>query len=138
MSAGFQLKGGGSIRVNNPSMVAGVANTLRDFNAKGLAFHENLLSMGVKAYRCNDGWVDRENHIITFFLNDNTEGWYWGNLELQEGDKIFIGDVSAGGKYAIVDKVIDVQSHYAKYHYNLIEERKQSYTIRLWRSLFKK
>ena len=78
--------------------------------------------MGVKAYRCNDGWVDRDRHIITFFEDEVKKGYYMGNMNLKEGDKIFIGNESSGGQFALIDNVIDVVFGIAKYHYNLIDE----------------
>lgn len=87
-------------------------------------FHDKLLSMGVRAYRSNDGWVDRENHIITFF-RECTLGYYFGMNELNVGDKIFIGDEADGGQFAIVDGIVDIDTimeRGRKYHYHLMEE----------------
>ena len=127
MSVEFKTSGDCRIIVNNPSLIDGVDKLLCDFDERCGLFHQKLLSMGVKAYRCNDGWVDRDRHIITFFDNEVKKGYYMRNMNLKEGDKIFIGNESSGGQFAIIDKVIDV-GFSAKYHYNLIDKylKKQS------------
>ena len=122
MSVEFKTYGGCSIIVNDPSLVDSTSKLLCNFDERCRLFHQKLLSMGVKAYRCNDGWVDRDRHIITFFEDEVKKGYYMGNMNLKEGDKIFIGNESSGGQFAIIDKVIDVVFGIAKYHYNLIDE----------------
>ena len=122
MSVEFKTSGGGRIIVNDHSMINDVSKLLRDFDKKCMSFHQKLLSMGVKAYRSNDGWVDRNKHIITFFDHEKTQGYYFGNMNLKEGDKIFIGNESAGGQFAKIDKVINIGYGSAKYHYNLIDK----------------
>ena len=122
MSVEFETSGGGRIIVNDNSKAKRVAQVLYDYNEKCMQFHQKLLSIGVKAYRSNDGWVDRDKHIITFLDNDETQGYYYGNMNLKEGDKIFIGNAYDGGQFAIIDKVIDIGFLGAKYHYNLIDE----------------
>ena len=43
-------------------------------------------------------------------------------MNLTKGDKIFLGNPSDGGQFAIVDGVAEVREWYAKYHYHLIDE----------------
>ena len=95
---------------------------LNKFDDECYVFHEKMMNEGVKAYRCNDGWVDREKHNITFFSSDRHYGYYWGNLSLNTGDKIFIGNAHDGGKYAIIEHQIYRMNHSARYHYKILEE----------------
>lgn len=121
MSTEFKMPGGGTIIVNNPSMVDEVAEGLHKFNMECLEFHQKLMSLGVKAYRCNDGWVDRHHHNVTFFSSEKEHGYYWGNMNLQSGDMIFIGNAHSGGHFATIENVIDRGYGSVTYHYNLIE-----------------
>lgn len=121
MSTEFKMPGGGTIIVNNPSMVDEVAQGIQKFNMECLEFHQKLMSLGVKAYRCNDGWVDRHHHNVTFFSSEKEHGYYWGNMNLQSGDMIFIGNAYNGGHFATIENVIDRGYGIVTYHYNLIE-----------------
>lgn len=125
MSVRFSFPDGGALIVDEEN-VGSTIEFFRKSNARKKEFHELLMSMGVRAYRTNDGWVDREKHIVTLFSDECTYGWYYGVNELKEGDKIFIGDESSGGQFAVVDAVVDsfnLGDHDTrKYHYNLIEE----------------
>lgn len=121
METTFNCHGGGTIKVNNPSMIDKIANALREFRDESINWHNKLMEQGVKAYRCNDGWVDRENNVVTFFFNDRTEGYYWGNPDLTVGDKIFIGNEHSGGRLAIVDIIVRKDSRYGDYHYKFID-----------------
>lgn len=122
MGTKLDFPGGGYIIVNDPAEVPGMIKFIHDINQRDDQFHHKLIGMGVKAYRCNDGWVDRDNHIVTFFDHEKERGWYWGNMNLTKGDKIFLGNPSDGGQFAIVDGVAEVREWCAKYHYHLIDE----------------
>lgn len=122
MGTKLDFPGGGHIIVNNPAMVAGVANTILNFELMSDRFHCQLMEMGVKAYRCNDGWVDRVNHAVTFFAFERDRGWYWGNMHLAKGDKIFLGNPSDGGQFAIIDGVAESNRRFVTYYYHLIDE----------------
>ena len=122
MGTKLDFPGGGHIIVNNPAMLPGVALSILDFNQRSNQFHCQLMEFGVKAYRCNDGWVDRVNHIVTFFAFERERGWYWGNINLAKGDKIFLGTPDDGGQFAIIDGIVDKDRACARYHYQLIDE----------------
>lgn len=96
---------GGYIKINDASLVDSFLENHRKQKEMDYAFHNKLLQMGVKAYRANDGHVDRDNHKVTFFLSEKEPGWYWFGA-CNEGDKIFIGDRNAGGRFAIVTEVL--------------------------------
>lgn len=144
MSIEIQDRFGGRTIVNNPAMIDTILEVNRNFDAKCDAFHDELMSLGVKAYRCNDGWVDRINHYITFFADERYKGYYWGNMHLENGDKIFIGNASDGGKFAIIDRIVRLDYSSTTYHYTIIEEDKPEEKIgwfkrimqmlRLWKS----
>lgn len=121
MSTEFKMPGGGTINVNDPSMVDEVSQVIHKFNTECLEFHQKLMSLGVKAYRCNDGWVDRRHHNVTFFSSEKEHGYYWGDMNLQSGDMIFIGNAHSGGHFATIENVIDRGYGSVTYHYNLIE-----------------
>lgn len=87
------------------------------------AFHEAMRLMEVRAYRYDDGLVDRINHEITFSVRDRYKGCYYGNLFLLRGDKIFIGNRHDGGKYAVIEKIVKCGFLSTTYHYSLIEEQ---------------
>ena len=55
MGTKLDFPGGGHIIVNDPDEVPGMIRTIRDFNQRSDNFHHQLIEMGVKAYRCNDG-----------------------------------------------------------------------------------
>ena len=109
--------------MHNPEILDSILESERRFNSECDAFHDRMMSMGVKAYRSNDGWVDRVNHNLRFFAEERTKGYYWGNLHLQKGDKIYIGDAHDEGKFAIIESVVDKSNSSAKYHYILVEEK---------------
>lgn len=122
MGTKLDFPGGGYVIVNDPDEVPGMIKTIQDFNRNSEQFHNRLMEAGVKAYRCNDGWVDRVKHIVTFFVDERNRGWYWGNMHLNKGDKIFLGDPSDGGQFAIIDGVAKQGWHCVSYHYHLIDE----------------
>lgn len=122
MGTKLDFPGGGYVIVNDPALVPDMIQFIRETNQRDAQFHQKLMEMGVKAYRCNDGWVDRKNHIVTFFDDEREHGWYWGNMNLVQGDKIFLGNPSDGGQFAIVDGVAEVREWCVKYHYHLIDE----------------
>lgn len=122
MGTKLDFPGGGHIIVNDPAEVPGMIRTIRDFNQRSDNFHHQLIEMGVKAYRCNDGWVDRANHIVTFFDSEKQHGWYWGNLNLNKGDRIFLGTPFDGGQFAVIDGAVEQGPWSARYHYKLIDE----------------
>lgn len=122
MSIEINSSDGSLIIIHDHDKAPEIMGCLRKFDSERRTFHEKLMSQDVKAYRCNDGWVDRENHNITFFSNERQYGYYWGNLNLKKGDKIFIGDAHDYGKFAIIEDVLSHNLHSAKYHYKLIED----------------
>lgn len=122
MGTKLDFPGGGYIIVNDPDEVPGMIKTIQDFNRNSEQFHNRLMEAGVKAYRCNDGWVDRVKHIVTFFDDERNRGWYWGNMYLNKGDKIFLENPSDGGQFAIIDGVATQGWHCVSYHYHLIDE----------------
>lgn len=122
------MHGGGHMIVNNPDLIEPMMKAEMDFRVKSIAFHDKLMSLGVKAYRCNDGWVNREKNTVTFFSHEDSKGWYYGVNRLQFGDKIFIGNMDDKGYFAIVDEVVS-ESHLPsgdvyEYHFYRIEEPK--------------
>lgn len=119
----FPIGGGGSIGVRDdrPDLVASFARVHYTFMEKNKKFHEKLMNLGVKAYRCNDGWVDRDRHIITFFESDAEYGFYWGKTNLKCGDLIFIGNRAKGGQFAKITGIIR-KGYCVSYSYELIDE----------------
>lgn len=122
MGTKLDFPGGGYVIVNDPALLPDMIQFIRDTNQRDDQFHHQLMEMGVKAYRCNDGWVDRDRHIVTFFNDERTKGWYWGNMNLTQGDKIFLRNLSEEGQFAIIDGVAEVRSVCTKYYYHLIDE----------------
>lgn len=122
MGTKIDFPGGGHIIVNDPNEVPSMIRSLQNFYNKSELFHCQLMARGVKAYRCNDGWVDRVKHIVTFFDDERNRGWYWGNMHLAKGDKIFLGNPSDGGRFAIIDGVAKQGWHCVGYYYHLIDE----------------
>lgn len=109
------------ITINNPVMAGPVVNALASFFEQACSFHESLMRQGVKAYRCNDGWVDRENHTITFFERERDEGYYWSDLDLQPGDLIYIGCASdPKGSFAEIVSVVTKNGYKTEYEYKII------------------
>ena len=102
----YHLGNGATIKINNADFIPAFEEVERKFREKSFAFHTKLMSMGAKAYRVNDGWVDRKRCKVTFFDSNKTYGFYWCNRNLHKGDLIFIGTERNGGRFAsIVDKV---------------------------------
>ena len=122
MSTEFKMPGGGSMVINDPTMIGGVAQAINMFNMECLEFHQQLMALGVKAYRCNDGWVDRKQHNVTFFSHEKEHGYYWADMHLLPGDFIFIGNAHEGGYFATIDKTINHGYGSTTYHYHLIEK----------------
>lgn len=121
MSTEFNLNDGAKIIVNDPSLVAGIVQVLKESADRDAAFHQKLMSLGVKAYRCNDGWVDRKNHVVTFFQGERTRGWYWGNLHLKVGDLAFLGNVCNDGYFIRINGIVKQDYSSASYHYNIVD-----------------
>lgn len=100
----FDMPGGGSVEIHDSRFLP----TFLEINAKMERemeeFHNKLMSLNVKAYRCNDGWVDRKNKKVTFFADEQDKGYYWGRNDLEVGDIIFIGDMDGGGRLAKITK----------------------------------
>lgn len=122
MSVEIKHRNGGVTIVHDLSVLDDILKADRKFNAASDAFHAKLMAMGVKAYRCNDGWVDRENHIVTFFADEREPGYYWGNRNLKNGDKIFLRGNDDSGQFALVDRVVKIGSYSVRYHYILTDE----------------
>lgn len=101
----YKLQNGATVKINNADFIPIFEKAEREFRGKSTAFHDKLFAMGAKAYRVNDGWVDRKRCQVTFF-DEKDFGFYWGSRELKAGDLIFIGTESDGGRFAkIIDKV---------------------------------
>jgi hypothetical protein len=117
----FDFPGGGSVEIHDSRFLP----TFLEINAKMKRemeeFHNKLMEMNVKAYRCNDGWVDRKNRKVTFFCNENDKGYYWGRKDLEVGDLIFIGDMYSGGRLAKITRCETLWEHNygwsRQYHY---------------------
>jgi hypothetical protein len=107
----FDFPGGGSVEIHDSRFLP----TFLEINAKMKRemeeFHNKLMEMNVKAYRCNDGWVDRKNRKVTFFCNENDKGYYWGRKDLEVGDLIFIGDMYSGGRLAKITRCETLWEH---------------------------
>ena len=101
----YNLSNGATVKVNDADFVPIFEAHQAQWNKQHREFHKKMMSMGVKAYRYNDGWVDRKKCIVTFFSDEQDEGAYWGNMSLELGDKIFIGDLFDGGRFAIITAV---------------------------------
>ena len=118
----IKTEGGAEITFNDMSLMPSFVALEREFENVCSAFHNKLIKMGVKSYRCNDGWVDREKNIVTFF-GESTRGYYWDGGKLKVGDKIFIGDAHDGGRFAIVTDVLEDRLCFAReYRYKLSKE----------------
>lgn len=122
MSVTIPHRNGGVTIVHDLSVLDDILRADRKFNAESDAFHAKMMALGVKAYRCNDGWVNREHNIVTFHPDDRTPGYYWGNRQLKCGDKIFLGDAGDGGKFAYIDYRVEITSYCVRYHYILSGE----------------
>lgn len=122
MSVEIKHRNGGVSIVNDLSVLDDILEADRKFYAECDAFHAKMVELGVKAYRCNDGWVNREHNIVTFHPDDRTPGYYWGNRQLKSGDKIFLGNAGEGGKFAYIDYMVEITSYSVRYHYILSGE----------------
>lgn len=111
------MEDGSVWQVNDASRIGEFERIHRDFNDECNDFHELLMNSGVKAYRCNDGWVDRKRCTAKFFSNEAVKGYYWGNMHLIAGDLIFIGNAHDGGRFAVVIKAETMWGNAIECHY---------------------
>ena len=115
------LGNGGYIKVNDARLVDTMIDINNKFNNECEEFHNKLMSLGVKAYRCNDGWVDRKRCVAIIDPSERTKGYYWfGKAEI--GDKIFIGNSHDGGRMAEVLKVKEWVMDALAFYYKPLEE----------------
>lgn len=118
----IKTEGGADITFNDMSFMPAFVALERKFEDECSAFHDKLMKMGVKSYRCNDGWVNRKKNIITF-TSSNSKGYYWNGGRLKIGDKIFIGNMNDGGRFAVVTDVHSEDSSFLdSYGYRLTKE----------------
>lgn len=122
MSVKIPHRNGGFTIVNDLSVLDDILRADREFYTECEAFHYKMMALGVKAYRCNDGWVNREHSIVTFHPDDRTPGYYWGNRELKSGDKIFLKGIDNGGQFAYIDYMMEITSFCVRYHYILSDD----------------
>lgn len=122
MSVTLRGRNGSVTIVHDLSVLDDIMKADRKFYAECDAFHAKMMALGVKAYRCNDGWVNREHQIVTFHPDDRTPGYYWGNRQLKSGDKIFLKGIDNGGQFAYIDYMMEITSFCVRYHYILSEE----------------
>lgn len=122
MSVILRGRNGSVTIVHDLSVLDDILRADRKFYAECDAFHAKMMELGVKAYRCNDGWVNREHQIVTFHPDDRTPGYYWGNRQLKCGDKIFLGDAGDGGVFAYIDYIVEITSYCVRYHYVLSDK----------------
>lgn len=102
----IDLWNGGYWQINDATQVESTVKLFEELKQKRMSFHDKLMDMDVMAYRYFDGWVDPDKLTVTFFDSDQTPWSYWGNL-LKEGDKIFIGDASCWGRFAVITWVVN-------------------------------
>lgn len=100
----IDIPGGGFIEIHDSRLLPTFIENEKKRRNEMEEFHNKIMGMGVKAYRCNDGWVNRDDHNVTFFSDDKEEGYYWGNKDLEVGDTIFIGNMNDGGRFAKIIK----------------------------------
>ena len=122
MSVTIRGRYGQTTIVHDLSVLDDIIRADRKFYAECDAFHAKMMELSVKAYRCNDGWVNREHNIVTFHPDDKTPGYYWGNRNLKSGDKIFLGNAGDGGVFAYIDYMMEITSYCVRYHYILSDE----------------
>lgn len=122
MSVTIRGRYGQTTIVHDLSVLDDIIRADRKFYAECDAFHAKMMELGVKAYRCNDGWVNREHNIVTFHPDDRVHGYYWGNRDLKSGDKIFLGNAGDGGIFAYIDYMVEITSYCVRYHYVLSDE----------------
>ena len=123
----FDIPGGGYVEVHDSRFLPTFIGIERKMREESEAFHRKMMDMGVKAYRCNDGWVDREKMIVSFFNNNQEKGFYWSSDEdLKEGDKIFIGNYCDGGRFARIVECVDTfaigSDWHKQYKYEPLDE----------------
>ena len=110
------------VEVNRPELVGRMADIITNFNKENDDFHEKMMQRGVKAYRCNDGWVNRQRFHVTFFPSEREKGYYWGNLNMEVGDMIFIGNAHDGGRFAKITGRVDEWQCSCTYSFEPLEE----------------
>lgn len=114
----YHLEDGATVKINDADFIPIFEEFRREWKKRNKLFHEKLLAMGAKAYRVNDGWVDRKNCKVTFFIDNKTHGFYWYNNNLQKGDLIFIGTESDGGRFATIVNKEDEWKYSVTYTYS--------------------
>lgn len=107
----FGIPGGGSIEIHDSRFLPTFLEIDAKMKREMKEFHNKLMEMNVKAYRCNDGWVDRKNRKVTFFCNEQDEGYYFGRNDLEVGDLIFIGNMYSGGRLAKITRCETLWEH---------------------------
>jgi len=107
----FDIPGGGSVEIHDSRFLPTFLEIDAKMKREMKEFHNKLMSLNVKAYRCNDGWVDRENKKVTFFCNEHDEGYYLGRKDLEVGDLIFIGNMHSGGRLAKITRCETLWEH---------------------------
>lgn len=117
----IDLGNGGSIVVNDSNLVGTMMSITNKFNRTCSEFHDKLMALGVKAYRCNDGWVDRKRCIAIIDPHERKKGYYWFG-DAHVGDKIFIGNSHNGGRMAEVVKVKEWVMGALAFYYKPLEE----------------
>ena len=123
----IDIWGGGCIEIHDSRLLSTFIESEIKRRNEIKDFHNKLMEMDIKAYRCNDGWVDRKNHYVTFFSDDVKKGYYWGNKDLKVGDIIFIGNMDDGGRFAKIIKCDKLWVSYdgkwtRKYGYEPLDE----------------
>ena len=114
---------GFTIQVNDARLVPGFMQMQRELEEYAREFDHFLINKGVKAYRPNDGNVDRENCKVTFYVGETETGYYWSNQNLKLRDKIFIGSKMDGGRFAEITHVYEpIRGICRKYGYKPISE----------------
>lgn len=113
-----------NFKVNNADLIPFMERVQRDFEENNNLFHLKLMSMGVKAYHCNDGWVNRERHRITFIYDMCKTPWfYWYDEDepLEVGDIILLWNSGDGGRFARITEKIDLCNDSGTFGYELLD-----------------
>lgn len=122
----FDMPGGGYVEIHDSRILPAFMEIDRKIKEESQVFHQKMMDMGVKAYRCNDGWVYRDEKVVHFDNGDHEVGYYWSDRDLKVGDKIFIGCYSDGGRFARITECFDeftVGNHWSKeYKYEPLDE----------------
>lgn len=105
-----------NIIIHDKTYISLILGINEEIIKKDVDFHYFLISKGVKAYRNNDGWVNRKEKRITFDSYDKKKGWYLSNKELKVGDLIFIGNRCDGGRFAEIIEVGNLREYHHEYH----------------------